>query len=90
MNARVRLLLIGLAVGISLAAILWAGRSAVAPREEPLYQGKTLSYWVTRVGRIEEFDGAPQDAVAAIRERRVDKRIANWVDSICVEVDQRG
>ena len=67
MNARVRLLLIGLAVGISLAAILWAGRSAVAPREEPLYQGKTLSYWVTRVGRTEEFDGAPKDAVAAIR-----------------------
>jgi len=67
MNARVRLLLLGLAAGISIAAILWTGRSAVAPREEPLYQGKTLSYWVTRVGRIEEFDGAPKDAVAAIR-----------------------
>src|SRR5882762_5329884 len=67
MNARVRLLLLGLAFGISIAAILSVGRLAVALREEPLYQGKTLSYWVTRVGRIEEFDGTPKDAVAAIR-----------------------
>ena len=67
MNSRVRLLLLGLAFGISIAAILWVGRSAVSPREEPLYQGKTLSYWVTRAGRVEEYNGAPEDAVAAIR-----------------------
>src|SRR5437762_8030904 len=67
MNSRVRLLLLGLAFGISIAAILWVGRSAVSPGEEPLYQGKTLSYWVTRAGRVEEYNGAPEDAVAAIR-----------------------
>ena len=67
MNSRVRLLLLGLAFGISIAAILWVGRSAVSPGEEPLYQGKTLSYWVTRAGRVEEYNGAPKDAVAAIR-----------------------
>ena len=67
MNSRVRLLLLGLAFGISIAAILWVERSAVSPREEPRYQGKTLGYWVTRAGRMEEFDGVPQEGVAAIR-----------------------
>jgi hypothetical protein len=41
-------------------------RPAVPP-EEPAYQGKPLRYWVTKVGKIEEYHGAPEDAVAAIR-----------------------
>jgi hypothetical protein len=35
--------------------------------KEPIYQGKPLSVWVTKVGQIEEYHGAPKDAVAAIR-----------------------
>ncbi|MGA9779268.1 MAG: HEAT repeat domain-containing protein [Verrucomicrobiia bacterium] len=35
--------------------------------QEPVYQGKPLSAWVDKVGRIEEYNGAPEDAVAAIR-----------------------
>jgi HEAT repeats len=35
--------------------------------KEPVYQGKTLSAWVDKVGKIEEYSGAPNDAVAAIR-----------------------
>lgn len=35
--------------------------------EEPVYQGKPLSAWVDKVGKIEEYNGAPKDAVAAIR-----------------------
>ncbi len=34
---------------------------------EPIYQGKPLSVWVIKAGKIEEFNGAPEDAVAAIR-----------------------
>jgi HEAT repeats len=35
--------------------------------EEPVYQGKPLSSWVIKVGQIEMYNGAPKDAVAAIR-----------------------
>ena len=35
--------------------------------KEPVYQGKSLSSWVDRVGQIERYNGAPEDAVAAIR-----------------------
>ena len=38
-----------------------------APSEEPVYQGKPLSFWVKKVGQIEEYNGAPEVAVAAIR-----------------------
>ncbi len=34
---------------------------------EPVYQGKPLSLWVIKAGQIERFNGAPADAVAAIR-----------------------
>ncbi|MDB6110442.1 MAG: hypothetical protein JWR69_2192 [Pedosphaera sp.] len=67
MNDRSRLLLLSLPFAISIAVILWVGRSAVERRKEPVYQGKPLSFWVTRVGHIEEYRGAPKDAVAAIR-----------------------
>jgi hypothetical protein len=32
-----------------------------------VYQEKPLSYWVTRIGRIEEFDGAPEDTAHQTR-----------------------
>ncbi|MGO8839200.1 MAG: HEAT repeat domain-containing protein [Limisphaerales bacterium] len=35
--------------------------------KEPVYQGKPLSAWADKVGKIEEYNGAPEDAVAAIR-----------------------
>ncbi|HEV2434559.1 MAG TPA: HEAT repeat domain-containing protein [Verrucomicrobiae bacterium] len=35
--------------------------------QEPVYQGKPLSAWVIKVGQIEKYNGAPEDAVAAIR-----------------------
>lgn len=35
--------------------------------KEPVYQGKPLSSWVDKVGEIERYNGAPEDAVAAIR-----------------------
>lgn len=35
--------------------------------QEPVYEGKPLSAWVDKVGQIEEYHGAPEDAVAAIR-----------------------
>lgn len=35
--------------------------------QEPVYQGKPLSAWVDKVGQIEEYNGAPKDAVEAIR-----------------------
>jgi len=35
--------------------------------KEPVYQGKPLSLWVIKAGQIERFNGAPEDAVAAIR-----------------------
>lgn len=35
--------------------------------KEPVYQGKPLSTWVIKAGQVEEYDGAPKDAVAAIR-----------------------
>ncbi len=41
--------------------------SIASPHEQPVYQGKPLSYWVTRVGEIEEYNGAPEDAVQAIQ-----------------------
>jgi hypothetical protein len=67
MNARSRLVLLGLPFAILIAVILWVAHPTMALRNEPVYQGKPLSYWVTRVGQIEEFHGAPEDAVAAIR-----------------------
>lgn len=44
---------------------LLAGKPSLG--REPVFQGKPLSAWVDKVGRIEEYDGAPEDAVAAIR-----------------------
>lgn len=35
--------------------------------QEPVYQGKPLSVWVIKAGQIEEYNGAPEDAVEAIR-----------------------
>lgn len=35
--------------------------------KEPVYQGIPLSSWVDKVGQIERYNGAPEDAVAAIR-----------------------
>jgi len=35
--------------------------------KEPVYEGKPLSSWVDKVGQIERYNGAPEDAVAAIR-----------------------
>ena len=35
--------------------------------KEPVYQGQPLSLWVMKVGQIERYNGAPEDAVAAIR-----------------------
>ncbi len=81
MNARMRLCLLGFVVMAAIAVgwffkerIRVAPPQAVAavvrptvPREEPVYEGKPLRYWVTKVGKIEEYHGAPEDAVAAIR-----------------------
>jgi HEAT repeats len=81
MNARMRLFLLGFAL-VAAIAIGWFfnARTKVArprapaavvrpavPHEEPVYQGKPLRYWVTRLRKIEEYHGAPEDAVAAIR-----------------------
>lgn len=35
--------------------------------KEPVYDGIPLSSWVDKVGQIERYNGAPEDAVAAIR-----------------------
>lgn len=35
--------------------------------QEPVYQGKPLSAWVIKAGQIEEYNGVPEDAAAAIR-----------------------
>src|SRR6266566_3465443 len=61
MSTRWRPLLVGLGFAILLAAAFLIGH-----REEPVYQGKPLSYWVTRL-RSDGYHGAPKDAVAAIR-----------------------
>src|SRR5262245_5355239 len=61
MKIRWRLLLVGLGLTILLAAALLVGR-----REEPVYQGKPLRYWVTRLGS-DDFHGPPKDAVAAVQ-----------------------
>jgi hypothetical protein len=37
------------------------------PTEEPIYQGRPLRYWVIKAGQIEEYNGVPPDAAAAIR-----------------------
>jgi len=61
MTIRWRPLLVGLGFVILLAMAFWLWAS-----KEPVYQGKPLSYWVTRLGS-DELRGAPKDAVAAIR-----------------------
>jgi hypothetical protein len=61
MKTRWRMLLVGLGFGILLATVVLVGH-----REEPVYQGKPLSYWVTQLGS-DEIHGAPKEAVAAIR-----------------------
>jgi hypothetical protein len=61
MKTRWRLVLVGLGITILITTAFLVGH-----REEPVYQGKPLSYWVTRLGS-DELHGAPQDAVAAIR-----------------------
>jgi HEAT repeat protein len=61
MKTRRRLLLVGLAFAILLVTAFLIGH-----REEPVYQGKPLSYWVTRLGS-DELHGARKDAVEAIR-----------------------
>jgi len=35
--------------------------------KEPVYQGKPLSFWVDKIGQIERYNGAPKDAIEAIR-----------------------
>ncbi len=61
MKTRWRPLLLGLGFALLLATAFLVGH-----REEPVYQGKPLSYWVTKLGS-DELHGAPKDAVAAIR-----------------------
>ena len=77
-NSRLRQLLFGFGLIIVVAAVFIglkaaARRSAApvvrwpaVPHEEPVYQGKPLSYWVIRAGDI-GLNGAHQDAIEAIR-----------------------
>lgn len=44
---------------------LLADKPSLGP--EPVYQGKPLSLWVTRIGKIDMYHGAPQDAIEAVR-----------------------
>jgi hypothetical protein len=44
---------------------LLAEKPSLGP--EPVYQGKPLSVWVIKAGQVERYNGAPEDAVAAIR-----------------------
>lgn len=37
------------------------------PLEQPVYHSKPLSFWVTKAGQIEQYDGVPADAAEAIR-----------------------
>lgn len=83
MNTRIRQLLMGLGLLVAVGGFLWfkaptsvkppqpspapVVRLPAVPREQPVYQGKPLSYWVIKVGQIEEYNGAPDGAVAAIR-----------------------
>jgi hypothetical protein len=83
MNPRLRQILLGFALLITIAACflfktltkMESGQLPPAPvvrlpsvpPEQPVYQGKPLSYWVIKVGQIEEYNGAPADAVEAIR-----------------------
>src|SRR5271157_5129383 len=83
MKPGLRLFLLGSALLLSIAAcVLFEHRrrtesrppspapvvsGPAIPPEEPVYDGKPLSYWVTKAGQIEEFNGVPEDAVAAIR-----------------------
>jgi len=41
-------------------------RLPAVPHEQPVYQGKPLSYWVIKAEEI-DLDGAPKDAIEAIR-----------------------
>ena len=65
MNARLRFVLFGLAFAAAVAVMLWV--SWPSSRPEPVWQGRPLSYWVTKAGQIEEYNGVPKDAAAAIR-----------------------
>jgi hypothetical protein len=82
-NTHLLPILMGAAILIMIAADFWfkapmkraPGQPAPAavvrwpavPSEQPVYQGKTLSYWVIKAGKVEEYNGAPDDAVEAIR-----------------------
>ena len=77
MNTRMRQLLVGLGLLVAVAGFLWfkapfqqshapVVRLPAVPHEQPVYQGKTLSYWVIKAGKI-DLDGAPKDAIEAIR-----------------------
>jgi hypothetical protein len=83
MNTRLRQFLLGFALLITIAACFLfkaltkmesrqlppapVVRLPSVPPEQPVYQGKPLSYWVIKVGQIEEYNGAPDDAMEAIR-----------------------
>jgi hypothetical protein len=81
MNAVMRLCLLGIAL-VAAIAVGWFLKTRpkgaapqpsamvvgpAVPRDEPVYRGNPLRYWVIQVGKIEENQGAPEDAVAAIR-----------------------
>lgn len=44
---------------------LLASKPSLGP--EPVYNGVPLSSWVDKIGKIEEYNGTPEDAVTAIR-----------------------
>lgn len=76
MKTRTRWLRLALISGLLILSVFLVARlsppksalsSRIALREEPFYEGKPLSFWVKKVGQIEEYNGAPEDAVAAIR-----------------------
>jgi hypothetical protein len=82
MNTRVRQLLIGLGLLIAVGGFLWfktptrvkppqqspapVVRLPAVPHEQPVYQGKPLSYWVIEAEK-RDLDGTPKDAIEAIR-----------------------
>jgi len=82
MNTRRRQFLLGFALLITIAACFLfkaltkmesrqlppepTVRLPAVPPEQPVYQGKPLSYWVIKAGKI-DLNGAPKDAIEAIR-----------------------
>lgn len=84
MSLRLRRFLLGFVLLIMAPALFWfhnfrkagsrppipapAVRLPAVPAEQPIYEGKALSYWVNKLGQqIEGLQGSPDDAVEAIR-----------------------